>query len=43
VATRVALVVGGLLSLVGTLVVWRLLAAPQTDLDSFGDLEPAVE
>jgi MFS family permease len=43
VATRVALVVGGLLSLFGTLVVWRLLAGLQPDLDSLGDLEPAVE
>lgn len=41
VATCVALVTGGILSLVGTLVVWRLLAGPQPDLESIGELEPA--
>jgi len=40
VATCVALVVGGLLALAGTVAVWRLLSGPQPDLAGLADLEP---
>ena len=41
VATCVALVVGSLLALAGTMAVWRLLSGPQPDLVDLADLQPA--